>query len=79
MQEMMMMKVLTLTLGHLLVVIRRQAPCILLMVFYLIYAIYWQDDAGDVSTVPAAPVVPKEDHSTEAAPSNSPASSGLHI
>ena len=71
MQEMMRMKVvtLTLTLG--------------------LCAIYWQDDAGDASTahddagdasmVPAAPVVPKEDHLTEVAPSNSPASSGLHI
>ena len=35
MQEMMRMKVVTLTLGHLLVVIRRQEPCILLMQFYL--------------------------------------------
>lgn len=36
MQEMMRMKVVTLTLGHLLVVIRRQEPCILLMQFYLV-------------------------------------------
>ncbi len=70
----MKMKVM-MTLGH-LVVIRRQVPCVLIMVFLLLLHIYWQDDAGDVTTVPAAPVVPKEDHKTEAESSNSPASSG---